>query len=121
MRVIYGNGNRIVQAPGMVAISYEMIHDTRVFYTDGRPHLDQRSASTSATRAARWEGDKLVVETTNLTDKTSIGVERQRPAPQRQDEDHRAVQARGGGHAPVPVHRRRPGDLRASRSRSQCR
>jgi hypothetical protein len=39
LRVVYGNGNRIVQAPGMVAISYEMIHDTRVFYTDGRPHL----------------------------------------------------------------------------------
>ncbi|MGH2349620.1 MAG: hypothetical protein ACRDFT_09160 [bacterium] len=41
MRVIYGNGNRIVQAPGMVAISYEMIHDTRVLYTDGRPHINQ--------------------------------------------------------------------------------
>ena len=35
-RVVYGNGNRIVQAPGVVAISYEMIHDTRVIYTDGR-------------------------------------------------------------------------------------
>ena len=51
MRVIYGNGNRIVQAPGMVAISYEMIHDTRFFYTDGRPHVGQASVSTSATRA----------------------------------------------------------------------
>ena len=39
--VVYGNGNRIVQAPGMVAFSYEMIHDTRVIYTDGRPHLGQ--------------------------------------------------------------------------------
>jgi hypothetical protein len=39
MRVVYGNGNRIVQAPGMVAISYEMIHDTRIIYTDGRPHI----------------------------------------------------------------------------------
>ena len=38
LRVVYGNGNRIVQAPGMVAISYEMIHDTRIMYTDGRPH-----------------------------------------------------------------------------------
>jgi hypothetical protein len=41
MRVIYGNGNRIVQAPGMVAISYEMIHDSRICYTDGRPHIGQ--------------------------------------------------------------------------------
>ena len=39
MPVVYGNGNRIVQAPGMVVLSYEMVHDTRVIYTDGRPHL----------------------------------------------------------------------------------
>ena len=41
LRVIYGNGNRIVQAPGVVAFSYEMLPDTRVFYTDGRPHINQ--------------------------------------------------------------------------------
>src|SRR5688572_4573310 len=34
LRVVYGNGNRIVQAPGVVAFSYEMIHDTRIIYTD---------------------------------------------------------------------------------------
>jgi hypothetical protein len=73
MRVIYGNGNRIVQAPGMVAISYEMIHDTRVFYTDGRPHVGQAVRQYLGDSRARWEGDELVVETTNLTDKTSIG------------------------------------------------
>jgi hypothetical protein len=73
MRVIYGNGNRIVQAPGMVAISYEMIHDTRVFYTDGRPHVGQSIRQYLGDSRARWEGDELVVETTNLTDKTSIG------------------------------------------------
>src|SRR5512135_2842001 len=37
--VVYGNGNRITQAPGQVIISYEMVHDTRVIYTDGRPHV----------------------------------------------------------------------------------
>jgi hypothetical protein len=73
MRVIYGNGNRIVQAPGMVAISYEMIHDTRVFYTDGRPHIGQNIRQYLGDSRARWVGDVLVVETTNLTDKTSIG------------------------------------------------
>jgi hypothetical protein len=73
MRVIYGNGNRIVQAPGMVAISYEMIHDTRVFYTDGRPHIGQAIRQYLGDSRARWEGDELVVETTNLTDRTSIG------------------------------------------------
>ncbi len=73
MRVIYGNGNRIVQAPGMVAISYEMIHDTRVFYTDGRPHINNSIRQYLGDSRARWDGDVLVVETTNLTDKTSIG------------------------------------------------
>jgi hypothetical protein len=74
LRVIYGNGNRIVQAPGMVAISYEMIHDSRVFYTDGRPHVNDRIRQYLGDSRARWEGDVLVVETTNLTDKTSIGL-----------------------------------------------
>ncbi|HEX5109871.1 MAG TPA: hypothetical protein VFV95_15575 [Vicinamibacterales bacterium] len=74
MRVIYGNGNRIVQAPGMVAISYEMIHDTRVFYTDGRPHIGNAIRQYLGDSRARWDGDTLVVETTNLTDKTSIGA-----------------------------------------------
>ena len=74
MRVIYGNGNRIVQAPGMVAISYEMIHDTRVFYTDGRPHIGSAIKQYLGDSRARWDGDTLIVETTNLTDKTSIGA-----------------------------------------------
>jgi hypothetical protein len=73
LRVIYGNGNRIVQGPGMVAITYEMIHDTRVMYTDGRPHIGQRIRQYLGDSRARWDGDELVVETTNLTDKTSIG------------------------------------------------
>ncbi|HEY7441298.1 MAG TPA: hypothetical protein VH701_02675 [Vicinamibacterales bacterium] len=74
LRVIYGNGNRIVQAPGMVAISYEMIHDTRIFYTDGRPRLGQSIRQYLGDSRARWEGEELVVETTNLTDRTSIGL-----------------------------------------------
>jgi hypothetical protein len=73
LRVVYGNGNRIVQAPGMVAISCEMIHDTRVMYTDGRPHVGQAIRQYLGDSRARWVGDELVVETTNLTDKTSIG------------------------------------------------
>jgi hypothetical protein len=72
-RVIYGNGNRIIQSPGVVAISYEMIHDTRVIYTDGRPHVGNIRQYLGDSRG-RWEGDTLVVETTNLTDKTSIGL-----------------------------------------------
>jgi hypothetical protein len=73
LRVIYGNGNRIVQGPGMVAFGYEMIHDTRVIYTDGRPHIGQAIRQYLGDSRGRWDGDVLVVDTTNLTDKTSIG------------------------------------------------
>jgi hypothetical protein len=73
-RVVYGNGNRIVQAPGMVVISYEMIHDTRVIYTDGRPHISPGIRQYLGNSRGHWEGDTLVVETTNLTDQTSIGA-----------------------------------------------
>ena len=74
LRVVYGNGNRIVQAPGMVVISYEMIHDTRVLYTDGRPHISPSIRQLLGDSRARWVGDELVVETTNLTNRTSIGL-----------------------------------------------
>src|SRR5688500_18314714 len=71
--VPYGHGNRIVQAPGMVVISYEMVHGTRVIYTDGRPHFSQGVRQLIGDSRGRWEGNTLIVETTNLTDKTSIG------------------------------------------------
>jgi hypothetical protein len=74
LRVVYGNGQRIVQAPGVVAVSYEMIHDTRLIYTDGRPHINQAIRQYLGDSRAHWEGDELVVETTNLTDRTAIGL-----------------------------------------------
>ena len=74
LNVIYGNGNRIVQAPGVVAFSYEMLSDTRIFHTDGRPHVNQKIGMYLGNSTARWEGEELVVETTNLTDLTAFGV-----------------------------------------------
>ncbi len=74
LRVIYGNGNRIVQSPGAVAFSYEMLPDTRIFYTDGRPHINQKISQYLGDARAHWEGEELVVETTNLTDLTAFGV-----------------------------------------------
>ena len=73
LRVIYGNGVRIVQSPGVVAVTVEMIHDTRVIYTDGRAHLNDSIRQYLGDARARWDGDELVVETTNFTDRTSIG------------------------------------------------
>jgi hypothetical protein len=72
--VIYGNGARIVQSPGVFVISHEMIHDTRVIYTDGRPHIGKAIRQYLGDSRGRWEGTTLVVETTNLTDQTSIGL-----------------------------------------------
>jgi hypothetical protein len=72
--VVYGNGNRIIQAPGEVIISYEMVHDTRVIYTDGRPHVGKGIRALLGDSRGHWEGNTLVVDTTNLTDKTSIGL-----------------------------------------------
>ena len=74
LRVIYGNGNRIVQAPGVVVLSYEMLPDSHIIYTDGRKHLNSRIKQYLGDARAHWEGEELVVETTNLTDKTAIGV-----------------------------------------------
>ena len=72
--VIYGNGLRIVQTPDSVAISYEMIHDTRVIPLDKRPHIDASVEQYLGNPRGHWEGDTLVVDSTNFTDKTSIGI-----------------------------------------------
>ena len=71
--VVYGNGIRIVQTPTSVAISYEMIHDTRIIQLDGRPHVDDGIRQYLGNARGRWEGDTLVVETRNLTDRTAFG------------------------------------------------
>jgi hypothetical protein len=70
----YNAGNEIVQAPGYVALRNEMIHETRVIPLDGRPHLASAMRQYMGYSTGRWEGDTLVVETTNLTDKTGAGA-----------------------------------------------
>jgi hypothetical protein len=72
--VLYGNGFKLLQTPDSVVISYEMVHDTRVIPLDGRPHVGGNIRQYMGDSRGRWEGDTLVVETTNLTDRTSIGA-----------------------------------------------
>jgi hypothetical protein len=73
--VVYGNGQEIVQAPGYVTIMQEMVHEARVIPLDGRPHASSKIRTYMGDPRGHWEGNTLVVETTNfLADKTSISV-----------------------------------------------
>jgi len=71
--VIYNNGNEIVQAPGIVVIRNEMIHETRIVPLDGRPHLTPSIRSYMGDSRGHWEGNTLVVETTNLNGRNGVG------------------------------------------------
>jgi hypothetical protein len=62
----YGNSYEIVQAPGVVAIRYEMVHDTRVIPLGARPHAGTRITMDMGDARGYWDGDTLVVETTNF-------------------------------------------------------
>ncbi len=64
--VIYGNGLDITQAPGFVAIRYEMVHEARIIPTDGRAHLGSNIRSYMGDPVGHWEGTTLVLETTNF-------------------------------------------------------
>jgi uncharacterized small protein (DUF1192 family) len=61
----YNNNYRIFQTPGLIAILQEQIHDTRFIYMDGRPHIPDSIKRWTGDSRGRWEGETLVVETTN--------------------------------------------------------
>lgn len=71
MPVIYGNGNMIFQAPGYVTITYEMVHDTRIIPLDGRAHVGKNIRQYLGDARGHWEGNTLVVETTNFLGNTT--------------------------------------------------
>ena len=71
---IYGNGSQFIQTPDTVAIRYEMIHETRLIPLDNRPRPSSKMRSYMGEPRGHWEGDTLVVETTNFTgDKLAVG------------------------------------------------
>ncbi len=67
----YNNNIQIVQSPGYVAIVVEMIHDVRIIPLDGRSHIPSSIRQWLGDSRGHWEGNTLVVETTNFTDKTA--------------------------------------------------
>jgi hypothetical protein len=64
----YGNSYRIVQSPGYVAISYEMVHETRIIPLDGRPQIGSTIRQYMGEPRGRWDGNTLIVETTHFKD-----------------------------------------------------
>jgi hypothetical protein len=64
----YNSNLQIVQGPGYVAIETEEIHDARIIPTDGRPHLPKSIRQWMGDSVGHWEGDTLVIDTTNFTD-----------------------------------------------------
>lgn len=73
----YNNGIRIMQSPGYVLIVLEMAHEVRTIPTDGRPALDNSIKQWLGESRGHWDGNTLVVETTNFngrTDMTNAGV-----------------------------------------------
>jgi hypothetical protein len=76
MPAIYGNSYRIVQSKDSVAITYEMVHETRIIPLDGvtrRPRISSTIHEYMGDARGHFEGDTLVVETTNFNEKAAYG------------------------------------------------
>jgi hypothetical protein len=68
----YNNNYQIVQTPQTVVVLNEMIHETRTIPTDGRPHLPATVRQWKGDSIGHWEGETLVVDTTNFSDRTNF-------------------------------------------------
>jgi|SRR5581483_4781792 len=68
----YNSNLQIVQSGGKVAVMLEMIHDTRIIPTDNSPHLPSNIRQWFGDSRGHWEGDTLVVDTTNFTNRTAF-------------------------------------------------
>ena len=72
MPAIYNNGLQVVQGPGYVAVTREMIKESRVIPTDDRPHVGSSVTSYLGDPRGHWEGDTLVVEIKNFNGNASF-------------------------------------------------
>jgi len=66
MPTVYNNGTLILQSPGYVVLHSEMIHNARIIPVDGRQHLEQDIRQWDGDPRGHWEGNTLVVESTNF-------------------------------------------------------
>ena len=70
----YNNAYQILQTPGYVVIFSEMIHEARAIPLDGRPHLPANIRQWNGDSIGHWDGDTLVVDTTNYNGKGMIAT-----------------------------------------------
>jgi hypothetical protein len=70
----YNNAYQIVQIPGYVVMAFEMIHETRIIPLDGSPHLNNAIRLWDGDPRGHFEGNTLVVETTNFNGKGSVAT-----------------------------------------------
>ena len=78
----YNANFQIVEGPGVIVLRHEMIHDARMIYMDGRPHVGPGVRMLGGDARGHWDGDTLVVDTTNFTNETNF---RGSPQTTRQD------------------------------------
>ena len=70
----YNNGIRVFQAPGYVVLQLEIVHETRIIPLDSRASIPDNLRNYLGESRGRWEGDTLVIETTNLTGETPMNI-----------------------------------------------
>ncbi len=70
----YNNAYQIVQLPGYVVLLYEMIHEARIIPLDGGPHINQNIRQWNGDSRGRWDGNTLIVDTTNYNGKGWIAT-----------------------------------------------
>ncbi len=108
MPAIYGNSYDITQGPGVVAIRYEMIHETRVIPLSATPHVSGAIRSYMGDARGRFEGNTLVVETTNIDERVAYR------GASAEAQDRRALHAGRGGTGRMVDHARRSRHLGAA-------
>jgi len=72
MPTVYNNGTLILQPPGYVVLHSEMVHNARIIPIGDRPHLDQKLRQWDGDPRGHWEGNTLVIESTNFGAVTSM-------------------------------------------------
>ncbi len=89
---MYNSGIQIIQAPGLVVVRLELIHETRIIPVDGRPALPSEIKLWMGESRGHWEGNTLVVETTNFNAKSPMTIVGPRGTPYPTSESLRLVE-----------------------------